>query len=268
MSITGKQEKPAAVLPHYIPAVCAFFLVLIHNIQVVLPRMANAVLISSHLADPRIESLSLASDLFLFVYVLTANVKAFQIYRDSGEKTRKKLRTVKTFLLSLLAASTVMLTPYIVREEWIFALGSFLFGITVIIFVLIFQSTPGSGSIIWFGMKPHKSNTLKSIDADELIKKLEYLVVDQHLYTDPDFSPGSLSKKMRLSPHQLSQLINQMTGMNFRTYINKCRIKSVQKVLIDYPGKTILEIALGNGFNSKTTFLSSGVRLNSRANLS
>ena len=90
MSITGKQEKPAAVLPHYIPAVCASFLVLIHNIQVVLPRMANAVLISSHLADPQIKSLSLASDLFLFVYVLTANVKAFQIYRDSGEKTRKK----------------------------------------------------------------------------------------------------------------------------------------------------------------------------------
>ncbi len=265
MSITGKQEKPASVLPHYIPAGCAASLVLIHNIQVVLPRMTNGVLISSHLADPQIEVLSLASDLFLFVYVLAANKKALQIYRDSRGKTRKRLRTVRTFLLSLLAASTVMLTPYIVREEWIFALGSFLFGITVIIFVLVFLSTPGSGSMFWFGMKPHKSNTLKNIDADELVKKLEYLMAEQHLYTDPNLSLGSLSKKMRLSPHQLSQLINQMKGMNFRTYINLCRIKSVQKDLIDYPGKTILEIALENGFNSKTTFNTEFVKISGKS---
>lgn len=258
-TISGEPKPRTAVLPHFIPAVCAWVLVVSYNVTADPYAAANGQTVPGHLATPLISALSLASDLFLFGYILASNIEARRSCRERN--SRKRFRTFRFFLAGLLGASTVTLVPYIVRDESLFTLGPVCFGAVVISFVLLCLSAPGPGSALWFGTSLRRGNRLKNFDTDRLAAQLEQLVVGQRLYADPDLSLERLSRLMRIAPHQLSQLVNQRMDMNFRTYINSCRIHRIRQDLVRYPEKTILEIALDNGFNSKTAFNAEFIRL-------
>ncbi len=80
---------------------------------------------------------------------------------------------------------------------------------------------------------------------------------------------------MGLSPNQLSYVLNHHVGQNFFDYVNGARIEEARAVLIAEPERTILDVALSVGFNSKSTFnlafkkltgdTPSAVRANARA---
>jgi AraC-like DNA-binding protein len=57
-----------------------------------------------------------------------------------------------------------------------------------------------------------------------------------------------------VTPHQLSWFINRELGLGFAEYVNRFRLEAVKAELLAEPNKPILEIALDNGFGSKTSF--------------
>jgi AraC-like DNA-binding protein len=48
--------------------------------------------------------------------------------------------------------------------------------------------------------------------------------------------------------------------MNFNTFVNTYRVEEVKRLLVDYPEKTVLQIAHEAGFNSKSSFYDSFTR--------
>lgn len=258
-TMSGETKRGTEVLPHFIPAVCACVMVVFYNITADPFRTTGDTAVPGHLATPFIAALSIASDLVLFGYIIASNIEAFRSCRD--RTNRKRLRPFRIFLAGLLGASTVTLVPYIVRAEWVFTLGPVCFGAVVVSYVLFCLSEPGSGSALWFGTNQRKGDRLKNLDIDRLAAQLEQLVVVRRLYADPDLSLQRLSALMKITPYQLSQLVNQRMNMNFRSYINSCRIQRIRQDLVRFPEKTILEIALDNGFNSKTAFNAEFVRI-------
>jgi AraC-like DNA-binding protein len=74
------------------------------------------------------------------------------------------------------------------------------------------------------------------------------------VYRDNRLTLRGLSQHIRENPHYLSQVINQDFGMSFYDLINRQRIESAKSALTSSPDKTVLEIALEAGFNSKSTF--------------
>jgi AraC-like DNA-binding protein len=90
--------------------------------------------------------------------------------------------------------------------------------------------------------------------AKKNMEQLTSLMEKEELFKDYNLSLGFLAKKMGLSQNELSFLINSATGMNFRTYINTCRLNNILKELVTQPEMSILTIAYENGFNSKTSF--------------
>ena len=75
---------------------------------------------------------------------------------------------------------------------------------------------------------------------------------DVHL--DNRLTLRGLSQHLRENPHYLSQVINQDFGVSFYDLINRQRIENAKAALAVFPDKTVLEIALAAGFNSKSTF--------------
>ena len=75
-------------------------------------------------------------------------------------------------------------------------------------------------------------------------------------YQDPELSLGSLAEKLRIPPHELSRLINTALKKSFNDFINEYRIGDVVRKMQDpaFDHMTLLGIAFGSGFNSKTTF--------------
>jgi len=100
--------------------------------------------------------------------------------------------------------------------------------------------------------KKGKTDFDKSVE----LEKLQELVSSNKLYLDPNLSLTQLSKAVRISPTQVSDLINRGLGQNFNDYINRYRIEYIVKQLSDKKNNhlSILAIALDGGFNSKATF--------------
>lgn len=107
-----------------------------------------------------------------------------------------------------------------------------------------------------------KKNTKyeKSGLSDEQMNK--YLDVIQKefeqekIFLDSEITLKSLSEKLSISTHHLSQVINKKLARNFYDLINTYRIREAKEKLQDKCNSqlTILDIALETGFNSLSTF--------------
>ena len=102
----------------------------------------------------------------------------------------------------------------------------------------------------------YKSSSLsveESLKYKELI--LEYVSKNES-YKDHDITLGKFSKYLSLTPHIVSQVINEQLSYNFNDFINSYRVKEAKKLLRDTNMKniTVASIAYDCGFNTLSAF--------------
>ena len=75
-------------------------------------------------------------------------------------------------------------------------------------------------------------------------------------FLNPEITLPELSKKLKLSSNQLSQILNSGFGKNFNEFINDFRVKMVKEKMIapENSHLSLLGIAFESGFNSKASF--------------
>ena len=73
------------------------------------------------------------------------------------------------------------------------------------------------------------------------------------LHLDPDLSVYKLAHHIDVSTNYISQTLNQTMGANFFDYVNTWRIKTALPQIITGE-KTVLDVALTNGFNARSSF--------------
>ncbi|PJZ67803.1 AraC family transcriptional regulator [Leptospira wolffii] len=95
---------------------------------------------------------------------------------------------------------------------------------------------------------------LIGMDIEILRANLLESMEKEKLYKDEDLTLGGLAIELALSPHQLSELINQEMGKNFSAFVNEYRVKEACKLLEENPERSILDIGYEVGFRSKTSF--------------
>lgn len=91
-------------------------------------------------------------------------------------------------------------------------------------------------------------------DDAAVLREFETLLHESRIYAEEKLSLNDASRMLGVTPHQLSRIINDMTGMNFRNYLNTFRVREAQTQLIENPGMSVIEIAFATGFNSKSSF--------------
>lgn len=101
--------------------------------------------------------------------------------------------------------------------------------------------------------KPEKRK-LPADDALLWIEKLEAVIHEKKLYQDPNLKLNDLAKYINITPHQLSQLLNDNLGKSFSTYINEYRIQEACKLISANDRLTFEAIGYEVGYNSKSTF--------------
>lgn len=106
------------------------------------------------------------------------------------------------------------------------------------------------------------TNTLQNkIMTDEKLveekSRLYELITKEELYLDTELSLGKLAKKLNLSSHQLSYVINTGFNQNFYGFINKFRVEKAKQLIAEDKNLdkfSMIGIAFESGFNSKTSF--------------
>lgn len=121
----------------------------------------------------------------------------------------------------------------------------------------IFVNFPDSGSE--FVTEERAKYSGVAADEEETkhyVSNLRQYMDAEKPYLDPEISLPELSKRLGVSSHFLSRVINEQLGVNFFDFVNRYRVEEVKLRITDpkFNYLSILGIAFESGFNTKSTF--------------
>jgi YesN/AraC family two-component response regulator len=119
-----------------------------------------------------------------------------------------------------------------------------------------FKQTPLSEQ-----QQKYKSSSLSGEQIESILTRLRELMEKEKPYLKPDFSLPDLADKMKVSIHQLSQVINDGMGKTFFEMTAQYRIDEARIRLKEQPNIKVEEIAEQVGYNSKSSFNTSFKKL-------
>ena len=104
--------------------------------------------------------------------------------------------------------------------------------------------------------KKYEKSSLSSEMEEHILKKLIDFMETEKSFQNSSFSLPELAKKLSVSPHHLSQILNENLGKNFFEFIAEYRIKEAKKILLSKENNhlKIEEVAEKVGYNSKSSF--------------
>ncbi len=103
--------------------------------------------------------------------------------------------------------------------------------------------------------KPKYSNSpLHSDLSTELKNKLDGVMLNTQIHKKNDLRLSELAELVEISPHHLSQLINEQYQKNFYEFINNYRVVSAANSLKLNNQPSITQIAFESGFNNRVSF--------------
>lgn len=115
-------------------------------------------------------------------------------------------------------------------------------------------SPPPAESIAGDQQPKYLKSSLNSTIRTRIERKLSEAMDVDKIYTRSNLRLRDLCDHLNENLHYVSQVINQSRGNSFYDLINHARIEAAKELLEHNPDKSILNIALEVGFNSKTTF--------------
>ncbi len=101
----------------------------------------------------------------------------------------------------------------------------------------------------------YEKSSLTEIQAGEIVTKLKETLSKDKSYLNNELTLSNLADQLSVSPHYLSQVINEKLNTSFYNLINEYRVEEAKRLLKESNGdKTILQIAFDSGFNNKVSF--------------
>ncbi len=95
---------------------------------------------------------------------------------------------------------------------------------------------------------------LQGVNVNSIIEKLTSLMIKDKIFTDENLSLPSLSERLNIRQHQLSEILNSYLKTSFFHFVNEYRIREAQKLLMEKPELSIIEITYEIGYSSSSVF--------------
>jgi AraC-like DNA-binding protein len=104
--------------------------------------------------------------------------------------------------------------------------------------------------------RKYAKSGLTDDSARALHTRLKLVMREKKVYLQPELTLVELAAQLDIHPNYLSQVINEIEGVNFYDYINGLRVEEFKRAISDPENKryTLLTLAYDCGFNSKTSF--------------
>jgi len=105
-------------------------------------------------------------------------------------------------------------------------------------------------------IRKYEKSSLTEEMQQKILEKLKKVMEEEKPYLDYLFSLPSLARSIGVSPHHLSQVLNESLNHNFFSYTATYRIEEAKKILSIPANKNLMieEIAEMVGYNSKSAF--------------
>lgn len=103
-------------------------------------------------------------------------------------------------------------------------------------------------------LKKYEQSKIQKLDVNRILSELKELMEKDKIFLEEKITLPELARELKISSHQLSEILNERMNKKFYDYINEYRIMEAKKLLTLNPEDTILSIAYAVGFNSKSAF--------------
>jgi AraC-like DNA-binding protein len=87
-----------------------------------------------------------------------------------------------------------------------------------------------------------------------IFEKITNIMVSHRPFLDPDYSIQDLADTTYINKTYVSKTINNISGKNFRQFVNCYRVQYAMELLEENPRLSVIELAEKSGFHSSVTF--------------
>ena len=194
------------------------------------------------------------ASIHLLFYAVSAFVVSFRAAEGSHTKWSRFLTSnlLLGSLVFLLTGGTV--NGRVIFQPLLPAIASNIYGTVLVYSISVFwlcQITFPAGKL-----KKYAKSQLPPDIRNQKLSQIQQIMDTEKIYTSPDFNPDLLARRLSLSSHHLSQIINAETGMSFTEFANQYRINEAMRLLSKPQAREIKIEALAYelGYQSKSAF--------------
>jgi AraC-like DNA-binding protein len=197
------------------------------------------------------------------IFLLLSSIELKDVIKRIGKPAT--LKPFEVWLLAIFIVNLVIFTCYLWallgHSGGMYISGAISFSFVLYVTALILLYRRKNDDLFSFSQTKYANKKLPDEDAQRMLKKLERAMIEKNVFKNPNLKLNDLASEINVSPHQLSQLLNDNLGKGFTLFINEYRIEEACKILSATGNLTIEAISDEVGFNSKSTFFSTFKKL-------
>jgi AraC-like DNA-binding protein len=197
----------------------------------------------------------------LLIGLLILEVQYFLLVRlEAGYIQSSKTRAPVQFSIILtifyMIDTALIGTGFAMANSTVLNVGILLIGANGITYLIFENRYPYFYQLVAREEKQqkYKRSLIQGLSKEKIITRLRELMEDEKIYRQFELKLDEVAAMLLITPHQLSEFINDYVGMNFSNYVNNYRIDEAKQLLADSPDHSVLSIGLEVGFGSKPSF--------------
>ncbi len=166
----------------------------------------------------------------------------------------EKSTTSEIWLIWVYVANLLIFIAYLIGMFYLYLVGTITFSIVFYVLLIFFLSKKNREVIFKDIPEKYASKKIMEAEAESLLEKLNELITKESLYKNTNIKISDIAKEIKITPHKLSQLLNDNLGKSFTAFMNEYRIEEAKKLLKERKELTLEAIGFEAGFSSKSNF--------------
>ena len=193
-----------------------------------------------------------------FIYVVWGGyiVASGLVIKDIFKKlvSRENTTTAELWLITVYIANALIFLAYIIGYFHLYLVGTITFSVVFYVVLIFFLSKNNRDTIFQDIPVKYAAKKIENKEAIFLVDKLDKLMKEKQLYKEANVKLLSISKELQITPHKLSQLLNDNIGKSLATFLNDYRVEEAKSLLQEKQNLTLETIGFEAGFSSKSNF--------------
>jgi AraC-like DNA-binding protein len=186
-------------------------------------------------------------------YILLAGYQLLPVFKKRI-LNKVKISSLEIWVLSVFFGNFVVWFAYTYSRFTSYIVGALTFSFLFYLILLFLFFNKKKRSILFNTNLKYADMKIDEHKASTLIEKLHVLMIQDKLYQNANLKSPEIAKKLGLTTHLFSQLLNDNLEKNFATFVNEYRIDCAKQKIVSISNSTIEQIGYECGFNSKSTF--------------
>ncbi|WP_299884579.1 AraC family transcriptional regulator [uncultured Lacinutrix sp.] len=187
------------------------------------------------------------------IYILLSGVilKAiFKKFFNRGEKCT----TSELWLIVVFIGNVLIYSAYLIGYFYLYLVGTITFSVVFYCLLIFLLFRNNRDNIFRDIPEKYQSKKIEKREVSVLVKTLDEIMLKKQFYKNANIKLKDIAQELDISPHKLSQLLNDNLGKSFAVFINEYRIEEAKQLLTQNNHYTLEAIGFEAGFSSKSTF--------------